>query len=383
MFLLNFSEFKKMATVLLCVAMLVSFISCGNDNSADIENNTAENEELQQENVTQPEPEITPETSKDENQDENETDETIPQWKNTLTGLPCTEQIANQRPVAIMINNLKEALPQMGISEAKILYEILAEGGITRHLAIYNDYNDIAEIGSIRSARDYYIDIADAHDAIFVHAGQSESAKQTLYSRNTNNINGNFMYRSAERRKTMAYEHTLMMKGEDLTKAISAAKYRNTSDMKQPLEFYDSVTVPEAEDAVYVEVPFHIGKNGKPYAVSFFNFDKNSGLYSKGHYEKDHIDGDDGSVLTFNNVIVLECAHANTGDSLGHITVNFTGTGKGKLFTMGKYKDIVWKRQSRTSSYTLYESDGETPLKVNPGKSYIGLVPKGTTITTK
>jgi hypothetical protein len=49
-----------------------------------------------------------------------------------------------------MINNLKEALPQMGISEAKILYEILAEGGITRHLAIYNDYNDIAEIGSTR-----------------------------------------------------------------------------------------------------------------------------------------------------------------------------------------------------------------------------------------
>ena len=307
--------------------------------------------------------------------------ETVSETINPLTGKPCTSEVASARPVVFMLNNLKEALPQVGISEAAVVYEVLAEGGITRLVAVYNDYKDIKEIGSVRSARDYCIDLADAHDAIFAHAGQSESAKKVIISRGTNNINGDYMYRSKERLKTMSYEHTLMMSGKNLVEAIKAKGYRSTTDKKQPLSFYESEITPKGSKASYVEIPFTMAKKDNPYAVSFFNFDENTGVYKKGQYGLDHIDGDDGKALSFKNVIILECAHSSTGDAEGHINVNFTGTGKGKYITMGKCQDIVWKKTSRTSSYTLYESDGKTPHKLNPGKSYIGIVPTGSNIT--
>lgn len=301
---------------------------------------------------------------------------------NPLTGEYCEEDVAKTRPVAIMLNNLKEALPQVGVSEAGMVYEVLAEGGITRLIGIYNDYDGIKEIGSIRSARDYCIDIADAHDAILVHAGQSESARKLIISRGTNNINGEFMYRSEERLKTMAYEHTLMMKGEDLAAGIKAKKYRATTEKAQPLAFYTYEMVPDGELATYIEIPYSVVKTDNPYAVSYFNFDTHKCVYKKGQFGADHVDGDDGFVLEFKNVVVIECAHS-FADNEGHVNIGFTGTGKGKLFTMGKQVDITWKKESSTSSYTLYESDGETPIALNPGKTYIGVVPTGTDITIK
>ena len=92
---------------------------------------------------------------------------------NPLTGEPIGEDWVNRRPVAIMLNNLKEALPQQGQSEADILYEVLAEGGITRMLGVYQSVEGVGKIGSIRSARPYYLELALGHDAVYLHAGGS------------------------------------------------------------------------------------------------------------------------------------------------------------------------------------------------------------------
>jgi len=306
---------------------------------------------------------------------------------NPLTGEGCSADRAQTRPVAIMINNIKDALPQVGISEADIVYEVLAEGGITRLLCVYNDYKNIAEIGSIRSARDYFIDLSDAHGAIYVHAGSSTYARTAIASRGTNNIDGFYMgnfYRSPERRKTMALEHTMVISGKGLSQNIAIKGYETVSDKKQPLAFYSTQITPKGNEAGYIEVPFSLAYKTNPYAVSFFNYNEDTGLYKKGHFGADHIDGDDMSALEFRNVLVLECAQSTIpADALRCIKVDFTGKGKGKFFTAGKEIDIVWKKNSRTEGYTLYESDGNTLLRLNPGKSYIALVPTGTTITTK
>ena len=88
-----------------------------------------------------------------------------------LSGLPMGEEWVNRRPVAVMLNNLKEALPQLGQSSADIIYEVPAEGGITRMLGVYQSLDGVGTIGSIRSARPYYLELALGHDAIFLHAG--------------------------------------------------------------------------------------------------------------------------------------------------------------------------------------------------------------------
>ena len=310
--------------------------------------------------------------------------EELPKDKSPLTGLPCSEEIATTRPVAVMVNNIKESLPQVGISEADVVYEVLAEGGITRLLCIYNDYKNIPEIGSIRSARDYFIDLSDAHDAIYVHAGSSTYGTKVLKERQTENIDGYYMgnFTRSQKRAHLAWEHRLVISGENLTKNIQTKGYRTTIEKAQPLSFnaYDITWI--AQEANHVEIPFQMSQKANPYAVSFFDYDKTSELYNKGHFGTAHVDGDDGSTISFKNVLVLECEHANIpGDQLGCISVDFTGTGKGKYFSMGHVVDIVWEKNSRTETYSLFKADDMRPLTINPGKTYIGLVPTGTTIT--
>ncbi len=83
----------------------------------------------------------------------------VPEFVNKLTGEETTEELAGIRPIAMMINNIKAATPQQGISLADVMYEVLAEGGITRLLCLFTDYASLPETGSIRSSRDYFIDL--------------------------------------------------------------------------------------------------------------------------------------------------------------------------------------------------------------------------------
>ena len=90
---------------------------------------------------------------------------------NPLSGMPTDGEISSQRPVAVMLNNLEQALPQQGQSQADLIYEVVAEGGITRMLGVFQSVEDVDMIGSIRSTRPYYIELALGHDALFIHAG--------------------------------------------------------------------------------------------------------------------------------------------------------------------------------------------------------------------
>ena len=117
-------------------------------------------------------------------------DEIILPYKNPLTGMPCSVDYSNSRPMAIMINNIKKATPQAGISNAEIIYECSVEGGITRLMALVCDYANLPEIGSVRSSREYYLDIAQSHDAIYTHCGGSEKAYSEINVRKIDNIDG-------------------------------------------------------------------------------------------------------------------------------------------------------------------------------------------------
>ena len=153
--------------------------------------------------------------------------------KNHLTGeMSLDKDSANKRPLAVMINNIKISLPQRGISKADVLYETLAEGGITRIMMLVSDYANAGTIGSIRSSRDYFVDFLDNHDALYVHAGGSPLAYAKINYREINNLDGvkgyagNTFWRDPERMQTMAYEHTLMTSGEGIKAAVDMMKYR-------------------------------------------------------------------------------------------------------------------------------------------------------------
>lgn len=325
------------------------------------------------ENTDSDVPEITPEQSVPEE----------PAFINRLTGLETTEELASIRPVGIMINNIKQATPQQGISHADVMYEVLAEGGITRLFCLFTDYASLPETGSIRSSRDYYIDLADAHDAIYVHCGGSPAAYETLAARKTENMDGIYFstpfYRNAWRKKNMGMEHSMMTTGELLVKGIEAKGYRTTSDATQPLSFHATFTPLEGEGVTDAKT---IAAKYSYYATSTFDYIEDTHSYLKGQFGGAHIDSNDNSQLTFENVLLLYAAQgAVKGDDKGRLYVNFYGTGEGVYFTGGKTKPIRWSKESRTSSYTLYEADGETELLLNPGRTYIGIPPLDAQIT--
>ncbi len=369
-----FTKYRRILLTLLCVTAVLAFAGCQKKDVSEenpdapviapTEDKTDENGGTDDKTPDDAKPDDVPEE---------------PKFYNKLTGLETTEELSNIRPVGIMINNIKQATPQQGISQADVIYEVLAEGGISRLFCLFTDYASLPETGSIRSSRDYYIDLANAHDAIYVHCGGSPAAYDTLKARGTENMDGIYFstpfYRNEWRKKHMGMEHSMMTTGERLVKGIEEKGYRTTSDFKQPFSFKESVSAISGEnvtDAKTVAVEFSY------YAKSTFDYDEATGTYLKGQFSAPHIDSNNNAQLAFENVILLYASQgAVKNDEKGRIHVDFIGTGDGIYITNGKTEPIKWSKESRTSSYTLYKADGVTELLLNPGKTYVGIPPLG------
>src|SRR5690606_30510274 len=96
-----------------------------------------------------------------------------------LTGLQVDPDINKRHVTGVMIENSPDARPQSGLQEADIVFEAIAEAGITRFLALYQD-TEPKHIGPIRSARPYYLDFLMPFDAGYAHVGGSPTALQQI-----------------------------------------------------------------------------------------------------------------------------------------------------------------------------------------------------------
>ncbi|MBQ1272780.1 MAG: DUF3048 domain-containing protein, partial [Clostridia bacterium] len=188
-----------------------------------------------------------------------------PQYDNPLTGIPETVNNQGNRPIAVMINNMKQARPQEGVSRADILVECLVEGGITRLMGVFSDYQSAGVIGSVRSARPYFLDFAQMFDAIYCHHGGSDEAYAQIASRKLDTMDGirkdpkKVYYRDPERLKKFALEHTMMVTGEGIAQNIAHLNYRTTLREGYALPFIfapkeTSVSV-GTEEATHVYLP--------------------------------------------------------------------------------------------------------------------------------
>ncbi len=402
-------KLKRTAAVLLIAALsfsalLTSLTSCDKSNIiVDVgdlsdETDTSANEQEAAEEVSADGAEETAGLAEIEPVPEEPVIPEEPKFLDPLTGLETTEELSRQRPAAVMLNNIKPALPQVGISRFDVLYEITVEGAITRLMGLATDWANLPVIGSVRSSRDYFIDVSDAHNALYVHAGGSTYAYNEMYARGTEHVDGTngtyastrAFYRDAERMKTMAIEHTLVTTGENLAAAIEGNGFSTAykDGFVCPFTFASEKFALEGEEAKYIYIPFSY------YAQSYLDFDEETGLYSKGQYlntgssldkhDSPHIDGTTGEQLKFDNIIIMRAPHsAIAGDDKGRISVNFTGSGSGYYVSGGKYIGITWKKASRTSTYSLYLADGTTPLVMNPGKTYAAIVPTNADVVLK
>lgn len=302
-----------------------------------------------------------------------------PEFVNPLTGLAAEKDLSATRPAAIMINNIKVSCPQIGVSQADVMYECLVEGGYTRLMMLTADYESLPEVGSVRSARDYYLDLAADYDAIYVHAGGSTYAYDSIAERSVNNLDGVNMYlpttfyRDQDRAKTMGLEHSLMTTGEKIAEGVAYRRYRTemTNDFDYPLDFVKyGTTVSFTDASLHIRIPYSVVQ------TTDFVYDAESGKYLRYQFDGEkHIDGATNEQLSFENVMLLFCETGLiTGDPYNRIDVGTTGEGTGYYATRGTYIPITWKKDSHETPVKFFDADGNE-LLLNRGKTFVSVCP--------
>ena len=297
-------------------------------------------------------------------------------YRHPLTGAPLEAPWSGQ-VTAVVVNNLKAAMPQSGISQADIFYEVEVEGDITRCLALFTDLPSVGNIGPVRSARTYFNSLAVSYDAPLIHCGGSPGlALAGRYGASMDTIENwqhidqasydQYFFRDMERyRSGVAWEHCLFTSGEQLQKAIEAKKYYTPESQDYGLSFNEGVVL-NGETANEVTVKFKSGK------TTVFTYDAEKQAYKMYQHGQDHIDGNTGDLVTFQNVIAIYTHQTYHTNGL-HKFYDTIGTGKGYAAINGEIVPITWTRETLRDSYTYALEDG-TPLTMETGKTYIALV---------
>lgn len=348
------ASMKRIKSILLASLVAVSLTSCGGKEAAETSQSAVP--VIKSEPIEEPMPDV-------------------PSGVNPLTGEPMDPEYENLRPVAVMLNNLKAAQPQLGTSLADMIYEVPAEGGITRMLALYQtlEGDPVETLGSIRSSRPYYLELALGHDALYVHAGGSPEAYADIPAWGVDNMDGvnggsdaEIFWRDKQRRKTAGYEHSLLTSGENIQQYLDEGHFRTESRKSSSIQkFTDDGTPINGSPAEQVTVKFSQYKTGT------FLYDAASKKYMIEQYGSAYLDGNTGEQVGVTNLLVLETdISVISGDTHGRLKVRTTGDGEGTFFCGGKSIPIFWSRPDRDSSLTYTTASG-APLVLGRGNTYI------------
>jgi rRNA maturation RNase YbeY len=289
-----------------------------------------------------------------------------------LTGLYINEDAVSRRPFAVTINNMRQALPQSGISQASLIYAVQAEGGITRLVAVFDDF-DSEKIGPVRSARDYFLSFAYDSNAIYVHHGGSPNGYESLTRLGTDNLDGMRLEGSVFFRDRDRYQIPSMREHSSYTSAERLIEASERFETVQPdgfenrmFDFYDEPTKPNgADSATEITVPFSTS-----YPITF-KYDAETELYSVFERQNEQMDIESGEQLTTTNIIVqLTTLSVIPGDRDGRLNVTTTGSGEGYIITNGGYAPITWQKSEINGQVQFFGADGKK-LNVNRGKTWI------------
>lgn len=273
------------------------------------------------------------------------------------------------RPVVVTIDNFAPARPQSGLGAADLIYEIPAEGGITRFLALYF-HGKAEKIGPIRSARPYLAALAQEWHGVFIHAGESPQAQTYFKKENLNHINEMFHPQGFWRDKSRKAPHNLYSSSENLWQEIAKKGW----DQKTDIAAFPFRTKEEAflEGLEAPQVTIHY-----PYGRVVFKNDVTSGLYQRFLGDKAQIDKETGEQLTAANIIVQE-TRIRTFDGEGRLEIDLVGEGKAWLFSGGRMIEGSWMKKA--GERTRYLDPAGNEFILQPGQTWIEIVSKGSKI---
>jgi Protein of unknown function (DUF3048) N-terminal domain/Protein of unknown function (DUF3048) C-terminal domain len=292
-------------------------------------------------------------------------------YRMPLTGLPAVQPMVT-RPVLVTVENSPQARPQTGLDKADVVYEVLAEGEITRFLAIYQS-QQVDAIGPVRSMRPYFVQIGDGFDAVLVHAGWSSDAMAMMQQKKINHLDqvygdDAFYWRSKERKAP----HNLYTSTEKIQQGVEKRKFRQEWDPRSINFANENTRMFLEQSGQTVTIPYPSG-----YKVSY-EYDVTSKLYKRSMLGKPHLDKETNEQLTAKNLMIIEAAH-KVLDKEGRRAVDVMGPGKGIILQEGRAQKISWERKN--GIIRAFLNDREIPMLA--GTTWVQIVPTGTIVTVE
>lgn len=302
--------------------------------------------------------------------------------------LTIIDEDSKSRPYAIIINNLPSAMKvQAGLDQAYMIYEFPIEGGYSRSLALFKD-KTTNKIGTIRSARQNYIDYALENDAIFVHWGGNHPAYDVIKETKVTDIDAQSSSKPffRDNPEKLATEHTGYTSLEKLINyATNTKKYRLTTDVKSPLKYTtDIIDLSKASDAKEAKT-VELNYSGS-YKLKYV-YDESTGRYQRYYNNKEHKDYFNGNKFDTKNIIITLIGTGKVKGYTDTAGTNYTdlyniGSGSGYYITNGYAREIKWSKESR-SAQTKYTYNDGTEVNVNDGNTYINLFDKSKSVSIK
>jgi hypothetical protein len=309
-----------------------------------------------------------------------------PEFYSPLTGI-LTDEASSKRPVtAVMIENSIDARPQSGLQEAGIVYEAIAEGGITRFLAVYQEAKP-GNIGPIRSARPYYVRWAAGYDARYLHSGGSGEALALIQALGIKDMDhGRYSDRVASRVSSRYAPHNVYT-SMDRIDALGNELGFTTSEYtpfarKKVVEKKEVVVDPAATPAepaapaTYTATKINFDISGANYNTSY-TYDPTTNTYARVMAGRPHTDQDSGKQITPTVVIALQMAYSINPNGIHSVYQN-VGTGEALIFQDGMVIKATWSKSSDKASLELKDANGK-PVELNAGQTWITAIPPGRT----
>ena len=267
----------------------------------------------------------------------------------------------NNYPVAVMIDNFPDARPASSLAKANIVYEAEAEGGVTRYLAVFSDFTDIKNIGSIRSARPYYVEWAEEYSAVYTHCGGSPDALVKIIKDNVIDFNEFYNGSYFQRNAAKSAPHNVYISGESLASFLE----KNKLDQGKFLtwNFKDDMVETERPQTATIKIDFP----GDNYKVEW-HYDKISNLYERYLGGKAHTD-EDGTKILAKNIIVQFIPAQEVDDKL-RLNMKTIGEGKTTVCLDGKCQEGKWQKKNTGSRTRFYDMNNKEFI-FNAGATWI------------
>lgn len=317
---------------------------------------------------------------KKEPEKEPEKEVVIPANQNLLTGLAdLSEGAIGKRPVAVMVNNVEKAMPQYGVAQADIIFEMPVEGDVTRLMALYADYTKVPKICAVRSCRYYFPVFSQGYDAFYINWGIDDSVADYLASLQLDQFDGmsdgNGLFGRDQARLNAGYalEHTAFFDGTLFAGVIqSQGRRTDLAEDKKKTAFQfnglEEQLKPAGSDCSAVDINFGAQTAG-------FTYDPQKKVYLKQLNGNPHIDGNTQQQLAFTNVFILETS-IEVRDSVGHKDMDCMGNDNTVAYYVsnGGMQKVHWKKNGPDEKAPLiFFDDSGKEIKVNRGKSYIAV----------